>query len=157
MREFALSLALLLVVGGCGDGAPTTAPAAPTEEMPEESTPAPAAQPEAPPVATPTVAPEGGFRGDVAGGQAIYSLYCVTCHGQTGKGDGPAAVALNPRPADHTDAIFMGGLTDANIYQAIKGGGVSIGKSPLMAPWGAIVPEQGLRDLVAYVRSLSGT
>jgi mono/diheme cytochrome c family protein len=155
MREFALSLAFLLVVGGCGDGEPTTAPTAPTEEMPEESIPA--SLPATPPVAPPMAAPEGGFRGDVAGGQALYSLYCVTCHGLTGKGDGPAAVALNPRPADHSDASYMGGLSDADIYKVIKGGGMSVGKSPLMAPWGAIVNEQGLRDLVAYVRSLSST
>jgi mono/diheme cytochrome c family protein len=155
MRAFALSLAFLLVVGGCGDGAPTAAPAGPTEEMPGESMPE--TPPETPPATPTTAAPEGGFRGDVAGGQAIYSLYCVTCHGVAGKGDGPAAVALNPRPADHSDARFMCGLTDENIYKAIKEGGVSVGKSPLMAPWGAIVNEQGLRDLVAYVRSLSGT
>lgn len=155
MRELALSLAFLLVVGGCGDGAPTTAPAAPTEEMPEESMPA--SQPEMPPVAPPTAAPEGGFRGDVAGGQAVYSLYCATCHGQAGKGDGPAAAGLNPRPADHSDPSYMGGLSDEDLYKVIKGGGMSVGKSPLMAPWGAIVNEQGLRDLVAYVRSLSGT
>ncbi len=155
MRAFALSLVFLLVVGGCGDGAPTPAPAAPTEEMPEES---PSASRPEMPAATPTpAAPEGDLRGDVAGGQALYSMYCVTCHGQAGKGDGPAAVGLNPRPADHSDASYMGGLSDEDLYKVIKGGGVSVGKSPLMAPWGGIVNDQGLRDLVAYVRSLSGT
>jgi hypothetical protein len=35
-------------------------------------------------------------------GDAVYQLYCAACHGQDGKGDGPAAPALRTRPADLT-------------------------------------------------------
>src|SRR5258708_11667901 len=35
-------------------------------------------------------------------GEKIAKLNCVACHGAGGKGDGPAAVALNPKPADRT-------------------------------------------------------
>ena len=51
----------------------------------------------------------------------------------------------------------MGALTDTDIYKVICGGGASVGKSPLMAAWGAIVGDQGIRDLIAYIRKLSGT
>lgn len=33
-------------------------------------------------------------------GAAVYAANCASCHGATGLGDGPAASALNPRPAN---------------------------------------------------------
>ena len=35
-------------------------------------------------------------------GEKITKVNCTACHGAGGKGDGPAAVALNPKPADWT-------------------------------------------------------
>ena len=43
-------------------------------------------------------------KGDSAAkkGQALYSQYCRSCHGDEAKGDGPAASALKVRPTDLT-------------------------------------------------------
>ena len=38
----------------------------------------------------------------VARGRKLFNQYCATCHGVTGKGDGPAAAALKVAPADLT-------------------------------------------------------
>ncbi len=35
-------------------------------------------------------------------GDEMYKEYCADCHGQTGKGDGPAAAALKTPPPDLT-------------------------------------------------------
>jgi mono/diheme cytochrome c family protein len=35
-------------------------------------------------------------------GRDLYMRYCASCHGISGMGDGPAAPALEPRPADLT-------------------------------------------------------
>ena len=35
-------------------------------------------------------------------GEKAAKVNCVSCHGHKGKGDGPAAVALRPKPADWT-------------------------------------------------------
>jgi mono/diheme cytochrome c family protein len=35
-------------------------------------------------------------------GEVLYVRFCASCHGVTGRGDGPAAEALSPRPADLT-------------------------------------------------------
>ena len=36
----------------------------------------------------------------IAAGMALYAADCQSCHGETGAGDGPAATALTPPPAD---------------------------------------------------------
>ena len=38
----------------------------------------------------------------IANGRRLYEEHCVVCHGIAGYGDGPAAAALNPRPANLT-------------------------------------------------------
>ncbi|HRO16237.1 MAG TPA: c-type cytochrome, partial [Paracoccus sp. (in: a-proteobacteria)] len=35
-------------------------------------------------------------------GAADYARFCASCHGPSGKGDGPLAAGLTPRPADLT-------------------------------------------------------
>lgn len=35
-------------------------------------------------------------------GREIFQQYCVTCHGEQGKGDGPAAANITPKPFDLT-------------------------------------------------------
>jgi mono/diheme cytochrome c family protein len=65
------------------------------------------------------------------------------------------AGGLNPRPADHGDATYMQGLSDEQLFQVIQGGGPAVGKSPLMAPWGGVLTDDQIRDVIAYVRTLS--
>ncbi|MDZ7379145.1 MAG: c-type cytochrome, partial [candidate division KSB1 bacterium] len=38
----------------------------------------------------------------VATGETLFRTHCTVCHGLDGRGDGPAAAGLNPRPADLT-------------------------------------------------------
>ena len=38
----------------------------------------------------------------VSHGKAVYEAHCIECHGRTGRGDGPAAAMLMPRPRDFT-------------------------------------------------------
>lgn len=64
--------------------------------------------------------------------EQIYKVRCTTCHGPTGKGDGPAAAGLNPKPRDMTSAEWQKSVTDEHIEKIIKGGGPAVGKSPLM-------------------------
>jgi mono/diheme cytochrome c family protein len=46
-------------------------------------------------------------------------------------------------------------LKDGDIFKIIKEGGGAVGKSPLMPPWGAALPDQDIRNVVAYIRSLA--
>ena len=56
----------------------------------------------------------------IAAGKAIYRGQCVACHGNMGKGNGPAAVALERRPSDlsmpmmreHSDGALFWKITE---------------------------------------------
>lgn len=39
----------------------------------------------------------------LARGEELYLKHCAACHGQGGQGDGPAAAAMDPRPANFLD------------------------------------------------------
>jgi copper transport protein len=57
----------------------------------------------------------------ISQGQELYVVNCLSCHGPTGLGDGPAALTLFPRPSNlrahtaldaHSDAQFFRWITD---------------------------------------------
>ena len=93
--------------------------------------------------------------GDAAKGKPIYDMYCFTCHGTTGKGDGIAAAALNPKPRDFTDKKIMDTISNEAMIKVIQLGGAALGKSPMMTPWGAVLKEDQIKDVGAYVRTLA--
>src|SRR5689334_7403613 len=81
----------------------------------------PESQPEAP--ITPEVQKEA---------DDIWVARCATCHGATGVGNGPAGVALNPKPRNFTDKMWQSNVTDKGIDTIIVNGGLAVGKSPGM-------------------------
>ena len=78
---------------------------------------------------------------------------CAICHGVGGKGDGPSAAGLNPRPADFTDCAVMQKQSDATLFTIIKRGGQGAGRSTVMPAWGDSLPDGQIRELVTLVRS----
>lgn len=77
---------------------------------------------------------------------------CSICHGVGGKGDGPSAAGLNPRPADFTNCAVMQKQSDATLFTIIKRGGQGAGRSTVMPAWGDALPDPQIRELVAVVR-----
>src|ERR1700675_4986095 len=93
-------------------------------------------------------------KGDANAGKAKYESLCAGCHGKTGKGDGPAAASLNPKPQDHSDGKTMNSLTDKYLVDIVKDGGAGVKKSPLMPAWCKTLKDQEISDVNAYIRSL---
>jgi high-affinity iron transporter len=59
---------------------------------------------------------------DLEEGAKLYAQSCASCHGPTGHGDGPAAAALRPRPADfHSDEV-MASLTPFKAFNVVRFG-----------------------------------
>ncbi len=92
---------------------------------------------------------------DPENGKKLFTQFCASCHGTSGKGDGPAAAALNPKPRDFTDKALMSQKTDERLFSVIKNGGAANGLSPLMAPWGSVLKDDQIRDVIAYIRTLA--
>lgn len=84
-------------------------------------------------------------------GKVIYKEYCAQCHGATGKGDGPAASGLEPKPAIHANIPFEKVPIDY-LYNVIYYGGKAVGKSPTMPYWGLTIGQQGVADVMAYLK-----
>ena len=99
--------------------------------------------------------PFAGQAQDAKAGQEIYVQYCALCHGPQGKGDGSLSANLDPKPRNHTDGAYMNALSDAHLLKVIGDGGASVGLSPIMPPWKAILSAQQIQDLVAFVRTLA--
>ena len=93
--------------------------------------------------------------GEVAAGRALYQQYCSMCHGPQGKGNGPAAAAMNPKPRDHTDGPYMNALSDAHLTKVIREGGAAVQLSPLMPAWKETLSSQQMADIIAYLRTLA--
>lgn len=86
-------------------------------------------------------------------GQEIYIANCAPCHGAQGRGDGPSAANLDPKPRDHTNREYMSTLTDEELGKTIRLGGVVSGMPQM--PSHPHINGEDLDDLVAFVRSLS--
>ena len=98
--------------------------------------------------------------GDPAKGKVIFTTNCASCHGESGKGDGPVGVALNPHPRDFTKAEFKFDAakdgkpgSDAALTNVIKNGAGAYGGSPLMAPWGGTLSDADIQNVIAYIRT----
>ncbi|MBV8718692.1 MAG: CopD family protein [Chloroflexi bacterium] len=55
-------------------------------------------------------------------GKDVYTTYCETCHGEFGRGDGPAGLRLVPRPADLRVHMAPGVHTDGELYYWVSYG-----------------------------------
>lgn len=80
----------------------------------------------------------------------IFAQRCTTCHGDGGKGDGPGAAALDPKPRDYTDKAWQAEVTDELLKKVIVGGGPAVGKAATMAP----NPDLGKPDKAAVLDEL---
>lgn len=85
--------------------------------------------------------------------QAQFNIACATCHGQQGQGDGAAAAALDPQPADFTDPAFWAERDRDRIYTAIHDGAAAVGGSPLMVAWQNTYSDEQIEALTDYVMS----
>jgi DMSO reductase family type II enzyme heme b subunit len=94
---------------------------------------------------------------EVEAGKQVYTRKCAQCHGDDGKGMGPAAETVFPRPRDFTRGVYKirttpsGTVpTDDDLFRAITNGlpGTSM-------PGWAVLPERDRRQVVQYLKTFS--
>lgn len=103
--------------------------------------------------------PPGGSGSDAASVEAakIFVQRCVSCHGQLGKGDGPASAALTPKPRNFTSEEWQKSITDEALEKIIVYGGAAVGKSAAMPGNPDLDGKKAVvTALRQYVRNLAG-
>lgn len=97
-----------------------------------------------------------GIEVDAASPPEKFKTICASCHGEKGKGDGPAAKPLEAmvKVRDFTKCDYMSKRTDAQLTNVIKNGGPSEKLNPLMAAFGPQLTDKEIKEIVAYIRSL---
>jgi mono/diheme cytochrome c family protein len=103
------------------------------------------AMPAMPPAAPSTGTPDG---------PTLYARWCASCHGTTGRGDGPNASNLPVKPAAHGAREAMSARPDDSLFDTIAGGGAIMNRSPRMPAFGATLSPAEIRALVRHIRSL---
>lgn len=89
-------------------------------------------------------------------GKQLYTRQCAACHGTAGRGDGPAAYLLYPKPRDFVTANYRlvstweRVPTDQDLFNTITRGM----PGSAMPSWGHL-PEEQRWSLVYYVKSLA--
>ncbi|HEY7317272.1 MAG TPA: cytochrome c [Candidatus Binatia bacterium] len=84
----------------------------------------------------------------------LFRELCSVCHGAGGKGDGPSAQGLAPKPADFTNCKVMAKDSDDVLFKIVKGGGQSAGRSTVMPAWGDSLSDGQIRELIKFIRGL---
>jgi mono/diheme cytochrome c family protein len=87
----------------------------------------------------------------IAAGQVLFTAKCAPCHGETGLGDGPIGVGLNPRPADLRQHAIPGIHTDAQLFEWITNGF----PGSQMPTFKATLSDTDRWHLVNFIRTLA--
>ncbi|POA22338.1 cystathionine gamma-synthase [Pseudomonas sp. FW300-N1A1] len=88
---------------------------------------------------------------DPARGAPLYAQHCSVCHGDSGAGDGPAGVGMEPAPANLRDSARQDRLSLYAIYSTL-GQGVEGTDMPSFADQ---LDERQRWDLATYIASFS--
>ena len=87
----------------------------------------------------------------IKNGKELFNANCVTCHGETGKGDGIAGSALNPKPRNFTsESNWKNGRKLSDIYKTLDEGVAG----SAMIPYNFLSIEDRL-SLIHYIRTFA--
>jgi len=87
-------------------------------------------------------------------GEEIYMQHCKACHGEKGKGNGPDASGLDPRPSDLSFVMPRHIATDEYLFWTISEGGKLIGSA--MPSFKDILSEKDRWAVILYLRERFG-
>jgi high-affinity iron transporter len=82
-------------------------------------------------------------------GRTIYATRCSPCHGMDGRGDGPGAAALDPKPRNFRDPEFWKTRTPAQIREVVLKGK----PGTLMAPFEGALSDEEIDAVIHYLET----
>ena len=96
------------------------------------------------------VVERGASIADLERGRSYYVQLCLSCHGDSGRGDGEWAFRMTPRPADLTDRQTIAQSDEA--LRAAVSDGIA---GTAMQGWRDRLSDIQIRQVVDYVRHLA--
>jgi len=97
----------------------------------------------------------------IAKGQQLFARDCAACHGEAGKGNGPAGrelpglsamdATMKKGPANFTNAAQMLGASDVLLQGKIVRGGMGTG----MPEWRTLYTDQEMWQVISFIRSFT--
>ena len=90
---------------------------------------------------------------DVANGKTAFLDYCLVCHGEKGRGDGPASHAMSVKPDDiHRELANPFGLKAELIDSVLNGDN---GQNGTMPAFKGVLTEKEIVDIFGYIASIN--
>jgi mono/diheme cytochrome c family protein len=86
----------------------------------------------------------------ISKGEELYNMYCFSCHGDTGYGDGPAGGSMGVRPANFHDQKVIKQKDGALFWKLTHGKGN-------MPPFKEALTEEQRWQLIVFLRELGKT
>jgi len=83
----------------------------------------------------------------ISRGAIVYAANCASCHGETGRGEGPAGIALRPPPADLTFHLPLHVNEGIDLFIANGAPGTA------MPGWKDVLTEEQIWDVIHYMRA----
>lgn len=80
-------------------------------------------------------------------GARLYAERCSGCHGDDGKGDGPAAAALVPKPKNFREPVFWQDRTANDLKAIVRKGKVGT----MMPPFAGVLTDEEIDAVVHYL------
>lgn len=82
-------------------------------------------------------------------GRDVFRSYCAACHGAEGRGNGPAAAAMSPRPVDLTNPNQRQATTDSAVAEVVQNGRRG------MPAFGRMLSRAQMDSVVAYLKTIA--
>jgi mono/diheme cytochrome c family protein len=101
--------------------------------------------------------PGSDVKAGASPGEKVFAKHCAVCHGPDGKGNGPAAPSMKPRPRDFTAGEYKykttaqgSPPTDGDLVAVVKQGLIASG----MPYFSDVLSDDEIRDVVRHIKGL---
>ena len=135
--KFIMGAILAVLITACGDGG--------SDGQPSESVATP--HPDMPAAYSGKVNPVADSADAISEGKLLFESTCAACHGSSGLGDGPAAVALTPAPASLVE-LNKTAADDHLLWRISEGK-----EGTAMVSWKASFTEDQIWQIISYLRT----
>ena len=90
-----------------------------------------------------------------AQGKRVFYEQCVWCHADSTPAGPSNRSNLNPMPALMNDGNALNGESNDYLRNVITFGGQAVSKSAMMPPYGQLLTQQEIQDVISYTRAVA--